>query len=203
MAVNYSVQADVIDIQSDQPQPSDRFLVDSNVWFWMTYSGAGLGNDWQARVYPPYVKRARKARAGLLRCGLSIAELAHVIERTEFDVFERTHPNEKPKQFRHNYPVERNAIVTHVQNAWRIVKSMAGPLQLVIDEPATDAALARFQAQPLDGHDLFMVQAVIAAGFKQILTDDGDYSTVPDIQVFTANRQVIDAARDQGRLLTR
>jgi len=48
-----------------------------------------------------------------------------------------------------------------------------------------------------------MVEAMTAAGVSQILTDDGDYCTVPNIQVFTANQRVIDAARQQARLITR
>lgn len=203
MAVNFVVQADVIDIRGDQPRQSDVFLVDSNIWFWMTYFGAGLGNEPQVKVYPPYVKAARKAKARLLRCGLSMAELAHGIERAEFDVFEKTHPNEKPKEFRHNYTVERANIVTDVQNAWRIVKSMAVSLSLPIDEPTTDAAINHFSKQPLDGYDLFMLQAMTVASVSQVLTDDGDFCTIPGIQVFTANRQVLNAARGQGKLVTR
>lgn len=203
MAVNYQVQADVIDIASDAPRPSDAFLVDSNVWFWMTYSGSGLGSNWQAKVYPPYVKRARKEKAKLLRCGLSMAELTHIIERTEYQIFEQTHPGEKPKEFRHNHPAERNSVVTDVQNAWRIVKSMASPLDVAIDEPTTDNALNRVQTQLLDGYDLFFVEAMTRANVPQVLTDDGDYCTIPGVQVFTANRNVINAARNQGKLLTR
>ena len=36
-----------------------------------------------------------------------------------------------------------------------------------------------------------------------ILTDDGDFATVPGITVFTANRTIIDAARDCGKLKMR
>jgi hypothetical protein len=32
------VRANVIDIQRDRPQTGDRFLVDTNVWYWLTYS---------------------------------------------------------------------------------------------------------------------------------------------------------------------
>jgi hypothetical protein len=203
VAVNYQIKAGIVDVQFDRPQSSDVMLVDSNVWFWMTYLGSGLGNEWRARVYPAYVKAARKAKARLLRCGISLAELAHGIERAEFDVFEKTHPQVHAKEFRHNYVAERAAIVTDVQNSWRIVKSMASPVSLAVDERATDAALQAFQAQNLDGHDLFMVEAMETAGVHQVLTDDGDYSTVPNIQVFTANRQVLEAARRQGKLLLR
>jgi len=44
MAVGYQVRAEVIDIRNDRPRASDAFLVDTHIWFWMTYSGAGLGN---------------------------------------------------------------------------------------------------------------------------------------------------------------
>lgn len=42
MAVNYIVQADVIDITVDSPQKGDIFLVDTNVWYWLTYPPASL-----------------------------------------------------------------------------------------------------------------------------------------------------------------
>ena len=41
------------------------------------------------------------------------------------------------------------------------------------------------------------------AGVVQVITDDGDYVTVPGIKVFTANHNVIRAARNQGKLITR
>ncbi|WP_269086254.1 hypothetical protein [Trichormus sp. NMC-1] len=38
---------------------------------------------------------------------------------------------------------------------------------------------------------------------NKIITDDGDFVTVPDIQVFTANPRAIAAANNQGKLITR
>lgn len=90
MAVNYRVRAEVIDVGTDQPRSSDALLVDSNVWLWMNYLGPGASTDWRSQVYPNYVKRARRAKARLLRCGLSLCELAHQIEQAEFEMFQRT-----------------------------------------------------------------------------------------------------------------
>jgi hypothetical protein len=42
-----------------------------------------------------------------------------------------------------------------------------------------------------------------AHGIEQVITDDSDYATVPGIRVFTANSNVIKAARNQGKLLKR
>jgi hypothetical protein len=38
MAINYTVQAEVVDISADTPKTEDAFLVDTNVWYWLTYS---------------------------------------------------------------------------------------------------------------------------------------------------------------------
>ena len=40
MAINYTVQAEVVDISADTPKTEDAFLVDTNVWYWLTYSRA-------------------------------------------------------------------------------------------------------------------------------------------------------------------
>ncbi len=41
------------------------------------------------------------------------------------------------------------------------------------------------------------------SGVTQVLTDDGDFCTVPGITLFTANRGVVEAARVQGKLVIR
>jgi hypothetical protein len=83
------------------------------------------------------------------------------------------------------------------------VKRQWQPLPPVIDDPATDAALHRFATQPVDGYDLFLLEALSAGGLTQVLTDDGDDCTVPGIHVFTANLRVLTAARSAGLLVVR
>jgi hypothetical protein len=55
----------------------------------------------------------------------------------------------------------------------------------------------------LDGYDSLIIHAAQTANIDQIITDDIDFVTVPDITVFTANRNVLSAAKSQNRLLTR
>jgi len=207
MAVQYAVKAEVVDIRTDRPRASDVFLVDTNVWFWMTYAVASQGAQGPAApppaAYSTYFKRALAAKAKFRRCGLSMAELAHQIEKAEYDLFVATNPNVTAKQYRHNLAAERGHVVNDIQSAWAAVKQIAAPLDVAIDDPTTDLALGRLATQQLDGYDLFMAHAMSAAGVTQVLTDDGDYCTAPGIQVFTANRPVIDAARVQGKLLLR
>jgi predicted nucleic acid-binding protein len=203
MAVNYTIQADIVDIRGDSPQPDDSFLVDTNVWLWLTYTRA-LAAPHQTRDYPPYIQKARTAQAILLWCGLSLAELAHNIERIQRDIYNSANGLDlKSKEYRHNYPAEQSGVVAEIQSAWGLVKTIALPLELQVDEPTTDLALNRLNSQFLDGYDLFMLAAMDRAGVTQIITDDGDYVTVPGIQVFTSNQNVIREATRQKKLLRR
>jgi hypothetical protein len=203
----YSVRAQVIDIRSDTPRPTDAFLVDTNVWYWRFYRSAGAtpgsATPVQMRTYSAYLHRALSVGAVAYRTGLCLAELAHQIEQNERDIYAGAVASVTTKEYRHNLPSERARVVNEVQNAWGNVKSLSQPLPVVIDDAATDAALVRFAGQPVDGFDLFLLEALSAAGLRQVLTDDGDFCTVPGLQVFTANPRVVGAARPAGLLLTR
>ncbi len=108
MPVNYIVQAEVFDIRKDTPRPDDIFLVDSNVWYWITYTRADLADtrprQYQTNDYPLYISKVLSAKSKLLRCGLSLAELAHLIENTELEIFARStgFDKKRKKEFRHN-----------------------------------------------------------------------------------------------------
>ncbi len=174
MPVNYIIRADVVDIQVDHPRQSDNFLVDTNVWYWLTYPRADQSDKppihYQTTHYPAYVGKARSAKARLLHCGLSFAELTHIIEKTERDIFNRANESSVGnKEYRHNYPTERtNKVVAEVEAAWGLVETIAEPLDLLVDKSTTNAALARLSTQPLDGYDLFIMEAMTKAGLSQV-----------------------------------
>lgn len=208
--INYRIQAEVIDIRRDTPRRTDQFLVDTCVWLWMTYSRTSLGPEppfkYKIQAYPAYISKAKGVGAALFRCGLTLPELAHQIEENERKIFQSTRPPPaelKPKEYRHNYPSERADVVEEIQSAWAQVKSLADPLDLTVDDVMTDAALTRIGSDMLDGYDLFMVEQMLASGMVKVITDDGDYASVAGLRVFTANQNVINAARSQGKLIVR
>ncbi|GAX34376.1 hypothetical protein [Nodularia sp. NIES-3585] len=95
MSPNYNIQAEVIDIRSDTPKQDDLFLVDSNVWYWYSYTNASASaSPYQTQYYPSYLGQAIAVESLLLYCGLSLAELAHQIEKTEKEIF---YPSLTPK----------------------------------------------------------------------------------------------------------
>jgi len=193
------------------PKPTDRFWVDTNVWFWTVYARIGFSPTppwpYQTRDYPTYLKSALAAGADLRWCGLSLSELAHRIERTEFDIYSQLVSGAPPKEkeFRHNLPAERLRVMQEVEAAWQAVEAMGKPLDqaVIIDGKATTAALQELKAHALDGYDVFSLRTVLASGIANILTDDGDFCVVPNIVLFTANRNVVATARAQGKLIVR
>lgn len=207
MSVNYVIAADVIDIRVDSPKPEDVFLVDSNVWYWMTYTRASLVMEpWtksRVRDYPAFVNKAIATSAELYRCALSFSEIAHIIEKSEREIFEKTSGPIRTKEYRHNHPTERLNVVSEVKAAWGQVKTMASSLDVTINDSVTGAALARFEKECVGGYDLFVLEAMSSEKVIQIITDDGDFATVCGIRVFTANKNVITAAQQQGKLITR
>ncbi|MFA5332400.1 MAG: hypothetical protein WC342_08485 [Methanoregula sp.] len=207
MAVKYDIQADIFDVRFDKPKHQDCFFVDTNVWYWLAYSRASVSaKSYHVKEYPGYIKKVRSVNARLCRCNLILAELAHIIEKTEFELFCSTHkkdPNAYPlKEFRHDRSANREDVIQEIESAWMQVGQLSGLVPMTIDETAATTFIADLKSNRLDGYDLLYLDLLRKQHFS-ILTDDGDFATVPGISVFTANVQVIDAARACGKLKMR
>ena len=207
MPPTYTVRAQVIDVRTDAPRPTDRFFVDTNVWAWEHYPGSRTTATGaivpQPAEYSPYLNRARAAGAVRNRVGPQLAELAHVIEQTELEAYVAGVGRLALKDYRHNVPAERSRVVRMIETVWTRVKADSDPLPLTLDDAFTDAALTRLRVAPVDGYDVFLLEVMAASGVTQILTDDGDFCCVAGVEVFTANPRVLAAARAQGRLVVR
>lgn len=204
MAVNYSIKADVVDIRSDKPKQTDNFLVDTNVWYWLTYTKASLNaQSYQISNYPNYTNNALNAGATIFQSGLSLAELTHLIEKSERDIYNSSNSNVVPKVYRHNLHAERQKVCAEVQSACQQVLQLSSTLDITINTNLSQTAIGRFANDKVDGYDLFILESMSSHGVLQIITDDGDFTTVPGITVYTANKNVINAAKQQGRLVSR
>lgn len=210
MALNYRVQAHVVDIRFDTPRHSDKFLIDTNVLLWTFYPLRNFNSlpansklrprYYQSTKYPDYIDKAQDKNALLYYCGLSMAETAHIIEKYEKEAF---NSSLYPKEYRHNYPEERNFVVSEIQKFWNEIQTAINSTDILINEENTENTLRKFNNMTVDGYDAFIVKSMFDAGIDRVITDDGDYITVPGIEVFTANKSLIDAARLQGKLLNR
>lgn len=205
MAVNYTIQAEIIDITQDHPILEDKFMVDTNVWYWMYYTNASIaGKPYQVKDYPHYINKVLNANAKIFYSGLSFAELAHLIEKTEHEIFQQTHPtNFRLKEYRHNYPQERQQVAAEIEAVFKAISAMAASITATIDNAMINTAIQKISSKTIDVYDLFILNSMQLHEIKQIITADGDFATISGIQVFTANNTVIQAAKMQGKLIVR
>ena len=124
-------------------------------------------------------------------------------EKKEYEKYIKSNGDLPIKEYRHNYPLERAIVVNAVQFVWRRVKNRAKLIDLAVNDATTDAAIKRFSTQAVDGYDLLLLETISKAGQFQVITDDIDYSVVPDIQVFTSNNRLIQEAATQNKLVAR
>jgi predicted nucleic acid-binding protein len=202
-----TVAATVRDIRQVEPSPEDEFLVDTNAWYWVTYSRAStLAVDQQAKYqkqhYSGFIKKALERGAILHRCELSLAELCHTIEDCERRIFaEYVGCREVPaKEHRHCEDEERDEVVSEIESAWGQVVQMSQCLELAANSATSADVLKDLRRCRVDGYDLFILQAMKKGGITRIVTDDSDFATVAELEVFTCNRGLIDLAGQQGRL---
>jgi len=208
--IQYSVQASIIDITKDTPKSTDCFLVDTNVWFWTTYTRASniptANNPKQYQItdYPNYINKAISAGSRLYRSGLNLSELSHIIEKKELEIFQLSNPAVKPKEFRHNFPSERALAVNEIEGSWNMIKNMSEHRDIAIDDTKCCNLIQMLKGVCIDGYDAFFsIHEQMQNPNFCIITDDGDFSTIPNIFVFTSNKSVIKTARNKGKLIGR
>jgi predicted nucleic acid-binding protein len=209
MVITLTINATVVDLRTDKPHPTDVFLVDTNIWYWFTYLRASQAPNppYQPKIYAPYINKVLGQNAKLLVTSLSFAEICSAIENTEWEIFkaQNNSPTLPKKEFRHNFPAERAKVIAQIQSAWQQVNGLVKGqiLEAQIDTPALNSSNQLLTTSKIDGYDAFLLHTMQSHGIKQIITDDGDFATVPNIEVFTANGNVINSAKLQNKLKIR
>ena len=203
-----SILAQIVDIRADTPTTSDRFFVDTNAWYWLSYTRASQTpaspQSYQLTDYPEFLKKALSAKAKLHCCALSFPELAHNIEKAEREIYaDQAGRDINPKEFRHKYTRQHNRVVRLIIDTWSDVLAISSQLDITLDSAFMSEALSMFSIVGVDGYDLFMVEGIRRHNITQIVTDDGDYATVQGITVFTANPRLIQMAQSAGKLIVR
>lgn len=208
MSINYTISADIYDISTDVPQKEDIIFVDTNVWFWLTYTKASQVTSTTRSIssYITYINRALSISALLIYSPLVYAELAHTIAKSELDLFCSLNSSQiKLKEFRNNYPTEWNNAINEINTAIGQIKCLGVPLSPPPDEKFMEEVCKcqKSYGKHLDIYDIIYVKQMESERISKIITDDGDFSTIPNINMFTSNRNVLTLAQSARRLKCR
>lgn len=197
------INATVIDITNDNPQTSDLLFVDTNVWYWFAYPRVNLSMTLErqqiADKYLAYMNKVLGAQIALCVTGLTFNELASSIEGAERKIAGIPPRN---KAFRYDHG-RREVVVAQVRATWDIVVNAAHWLDIAVTQTTTDGTRDLWSDYPLDPTDALALHALESQGIRQVLTDDRDFAAVSGIAMFTADDEVIEAARSSGHLFSR
>lgn len=191
-----NVRASVIDIAKDTPRSTDVILVDTNVWYWFTYTRAALAMLPYQGGYQDYLKKALAVQASIRHADFSLCELAHLIEKKEAEI-----AGIGLKQYR-AVPAKRANAVAEIETAWGQVVAISKPASRAIPSGSSADMLSVLKSAQVDGYDVAMILSAKEAN-AAVLTDDADYGSVSGLRVMTLNSKLVSAARKQGKLVTR
>ncbi|OZY39223.1 hypothetical protein CJF43_24095 [Pseudomonas fragi] len=187
--------SNIFNIQGSRPLHTDKYFVDTNVWFWFTYCASKEINTpsrprrYQVEKYPEFIEKALDAGAKLFHCPLVFSELANVIERTEYDIYASggNNQNVSRKGFR-KLEAERSKVIQEIKIAWSTVNSVSTCLNINLSQKIIPPALAYLESAPLDSYDAFYLQVMSSEGITKLITDDRDFTVAGVESLYTASR---------------
>ncbi|EOC1531622.1 PIN domain-containing protein [Cronobacter turicensis] len=202
MAFSGTILSNVYDITSFNPSDKDSFIVDTNVWYWLTYSKGVPSHRPYLHNYTSFINTALSNDSKLFHSGLSLSELAHIIEGTERRIHEKViNKKIETKEFRQTYVKERTNATKEIEASWLQVENIANQIEINICDRVTTNCVTKMATTTLDGYDLMIHESMINSGIFNIITDDADFTSVAGINVFTSNKNVIQAASAQKKLI--
>lgn len=211
------VRARVIDIREVDTLIAKRYLVDTNVLYFMHYDRVHNLDElkegprpYQLEQYPRYLRRIRGSGGSLFCHRLALIEFARTVEIAELKILYAVKTPSvtvvpadlRIKSLRIKFPSDYKACQQRVITYLRAVRKAYTLVSMTTCEEVVfwtqwDACWQTTLADPADS-----AQAVEALrnGISGIISDDVDWATIDGISLFTANKVAIDAARLAGRL---
>lgn len=197
-------RARIKDIQKqDCKIETDKMLIDTNVLYfcyydrWSQLAGISKGvQDYQLREYSKFFKKLLDLKKSLFVHRISLFEFAKRIEIAELQILyceknKITNFDEKDfslKELRRTYYSENNKIKTNLS---AYLHSIQKTFNLLNVDKKIDLFLFDFLFDWKDSisgaGDAVMVSEAKQAGIHSILSDDSDFVSFKDIELYTAN----------------
>ncbi|WP_440095157.1 type II toxin-antitoxin system VapC family toxin [Acinetobacter baumannii] len=194
----------IFDIKITTPDSSDRYFVDTNVWYWFTYCGSNRfaeenAREYQLIEYPKFIEKILDIGAKIITSPLVYTELANLIERNEYQEYLSNNRLESyqlsRKAFR-EITSAREKVLKEIKTAWDTICGIAPDcLELKLDLETANAAHAFMSRSMLDPYDAIFIHFLNSHNIKMLLSDDGDMMTTDIEEIFTANNRFITRGR--------
>ena len=201
--MTYSTKARVYDINTlDTTKIKNNvFVIDTNVLYWMHYSRCHIvdkiGN--QTIIYPRFIKDLISNNNKVVTSSCNISELVNLIEKKEHEIYKNTNSSITKKHFR-SLSSERIKVKSELESVLLQVKSIYDIQDLFFKSSEIESFVSEFENHKCDSIDFIVINHVINNGLINFVTDDLDYITIDNLNVYTANANAINLAKTDGNL---
>ena len=180
----------IVDITTYQSINNTRkYFIDTNALYWYTYPRFSNNLSAQALPYYNFIDSLVAANNPLITSIYNISELLNVIEKNEFDIYTHIHPDAQHvsrKDFR-RMPSERSNLQKMMKTTLENVYAICDVVEFPFDSIHMYQFIETLTSHRCDVFDYMIIQNNIKEENTNIITDDGDFSTIPDITIYTAN----------------
>ena len=183
----------VKDITTDTPvNNKKKYFLDTNVLFWCCYPRIGLVSPKDASRYTPYINYVSKIKKNLnpiYTSSLNISEMINLIERKEFELFQSLPGSMgyNKKDYRAE-EAKRLFIQSNTQTALINATDLCQIIDCPVNYDKIDEFVKDLTSHRCDVFDYLFLNVCKEQEITDIVTDDGDFLTVPGITLYTSNQ---------------
>lgn len=189
----------IINIRNFSPIDNSRqFFLDTNVLYWISNPRFLQLHQLShtARVYYDFIDKLIDAGNPLVTSVYNLTELLNVIEKSEWDIYCKLHP-EIPisrKDYR-NMPTEHEEVGKVMKTALNNVNNICKVIEFNFSASIIDDFVENFTTHRCDIFDYAILKNCVKSKYLNIISDDGDFSSIEKINLYTANENVLNNAR--------
>lgn len=185
----------VLDIKKiDDTFKETNFFIDTNVLYWISYSKYDFFNGRarkQAKPYLEFIDKLLDDNASFFTSIYNISELLHIIEKHEFEIYQKTNPGliDNIKDFRKltSRKYVKNELLTAIAN----IKGQCTVLEYPFFLDDLEEFIDTSDTHRCDNYDFITIKNCIKQGMLNIISDDGDFASINEINLFTSNFKVL------------
>ena len=170
-----------------------NFCLDTNVLYWYTYPRYDtLRSNPNAQVYFDFVDKLVADGNPLFTTIYNISELLNIIEKNEFDIY-KTLNSSVPigkKDYR-RIESERTSLKNIMNTTMTNVNSICKVIDFNFSSPVLTSYIDNLSDHRCDVFDYLILNHYVETNNLNIISDDSDFSTFQNINLYTANTNIL------------
>lgn len=170
------------------------FFLDTNVLYWYTYPRFSLPGHLNpsAQIYYDFIDSLTSAGNPLKTSVYNLTELLNVVEKNEYDIYCKLHPDLplSRKDFR-RMAGERQKVSQMIKTTMNNALNICSITDFNFTSETLKSFSDEFTNHRCDVFDYAILKNCISTKDINIISDDGDFSSMPGINLYTANENIL------------